>query len=84
MNTPETKPEPLPQAQCSASEITATDLKWDNPDTRYEETWEEDEYCDRCGGSGEILVCCDDICHGLGECIHGDGYAVCPDCKGRG
>lgn len=45
---------------------------------------EELESCETCGGSGEILVCCDDICHGLGECIHGDGMAMCPDCKGSG
>jgi len=45
------------------------------------EGWES---CGRCGGTGELLICCDDICHGLGECIHGDGMAVCPDCKGSG
>ena len=45
---------------------------------------EDDGLCDRCNGEGEIMVCCDDICHGLGECIHGDGYAACPTCKGTG
>ena len=40
--------------------------------------------CQRCDGQGEIMVCIDDICHGLGECIHGDGYATCPNCKGSG
>jgi hypothetical protein len=38
--------------------------------------------CPRCDGKGTILVCCDDICHGLGECIHGDGEDVCPECGG--
>jgi hypothetical protein len=34
--------------------------------------------CETCGGSGH--VCCDDICVGSGECMHGD--AVCPECYG--
>lgn len=41
---------------------------------------DEDEYCDRCLGSGFILVCWDDICVARGECIHGDGEIACPDC----
>ena len=40
--------------------------------------------CPRCNGEGEIMVCIDDICHGLGECIHGYGYATCPTCNGSG
>ena len=40
--------------------------------------------CQRCDGEGEIMVCIDDICRGIGECIHGDGYATCPNCKGSG
>ena len=51
------------------------------------ETYDHDDgppVCQRCGGEGEIMVCIDDICHGLGECIHGDGYATCPNCKGSG
>ena len=40
--------------------------------------------CGRCDGSGEILICPDDICHGLGECMHGDGMITCPSCKGSG
>lgn len=33
----------------------------------------------RCDGSGEYVICIDDMCHGSGECIHGDdGYALCP------
>ena len=42
------------------------------------------ETCQRCGGDGEIVVCCDDICHGQGWCFHGDGMEACPDCKGEG
>lgn len=48
------------------------------------EMQEDDGLCDRCNGEGEIMVCIDDICHGQGECIHGDGYALCPNCKGSG
>lgn len=43
-----------------------------------------DNTCDRCQGAGEIMVCIDDLCHGAGECMHGDGMAVCPTCKGKG
>jgi hypothetical protein len=27
---------------------------------------------------GWIVVCVDDMCRGSGECIHGDGMALCP------
>lgn len=40
--------------------------------------------CDVCNGEGVICVCCDDICQGRGECIHGDGMAVCDGCNGTG
>ena len=40
------------------------------------------EPCVTCGGLGVVLVCVDDLCHGLGECIHGDGEAYCTDCQG--
>ena len=43
----------------------------------------DDAYCYRCGGSGEIVVCCDDLCNGLGQCIHGDGEIICPECGGE-
>lgn len=40
--------------------------------------------CLTCGGDGVIITCCDDICVGIGHCIHGDGEEVCPDCGGEG
>lgn len=40
-------------------------------------------YCWRCGGDGFILTCCDDLCHGAGYCMHGDGEEVCPECGGE-
>lgn len=40
--------------------------------------------CPDCGGCGLILTCIDDICHGAGECIHGDGEDVCQTCEGEG
>ena len=37
----------------------------------------DDGYCIDCGGEGWIVTCCDDLCHGAGYCIHGDGMALC-------
>lgn len=39
--------------------------------------------CNRCFGEGFIVVCVDDMCRGAGECMHGDGEIVCPDCHGE-
>jgi len=44
---------------------------------------DEGSYCYRCGNTGEIIVCLDDMCHGLGYCVHGDGMVTCPDCNGE-
>lgn len=53
--------------------------------TNEPEPWDEDELpCNRCGGRGTIITCIDDICHGTGECIHGDGETTCPSCGGEG
>jgi hypothetical protein len=30
------------------------------------------------------MVCCDDLCHGQGYCIHHDGVIECPYCHGSG
>ena len=38
---------------------------------------DEDDYCIDCGGEGWVVTCIDDICHGLGYCIHGDGMRIC-------
>ena len=40
-------------------------------------------YCYRCDGQGFIVVCIDDLCRGAGECMHGDGEVICPDCNGE-
>ena len=37
----------------------------------------DDGYCPDCNGEGWIVTCIDDICHGLGYCIHGDGDRMC-------
>jgi len=42
------------------------------------------ETCEMCGGTGIIITCCDDMCNGIGHCIHGDGEEVCPECGGEG
>lgn len=43
---------------------------------------DDDGYCQRCDNQGFIVICIDDMCRGAGECMHGDGEIVCPDCKG--
>lgn len=55
-------------------------------DEHFERDYYEDDdgYCDRCGGEGWIVVCCDDLCHGQGWCMHGDGDMPCPDCNRDG
>ncbi len=37
----------------------------------------DDDGCQVCGGEGWIVTCCDDVCHGVGYCIHGDGMMLC-------
>lgn len=44
---------------------------------------DEDYHCDACDGTGFMNVCPDDICQGGGECIHGDGDILCPECHGE-
>ena len=39
--------------------------------------------CQNCRGSGEVVGCIDDICHGKGRCIH-NGNDACPACGGSG
>ena len=56
-------------------------------DTNYDEyddgPFDGEESCWRCGGEGFIVICIDDLCHGAGECMHGDGEMICPECHGR-
>lgn len=40
--------------------------------------------CWRCGGAGWEITCIDDLCHGAGECMHGDGEEPCPVCNKDG
>lgn len=40
--------------------------------------------CPVCMGEGIIITCCDDMCNGIGHCIHGDGEEICPECYGEG
>jgi hypothetical protein len=46
----------------------------------YDDDYEGDG-CYNCGGSGWIITCIDDMCHGAGECMHGDGEDPCPVCN---
>ena len=54
------------------------------PSTLLRALSEEGRFCPDCDGQGFHLVCCDDICHGLGYCIHGDGEEPCARCGGQG
>lgn len=40
--------------------------------------------CTACNEMHEECDCCDDICQGRGECIHGDGMIPCRECQGTG
>ena len=40
--------------------------------------------CPDCDGDGFVVTCCDDMCRGVGECMHGDGESVCETCHGDG
>lgn len=42
-----------------------------------------DAGCNTCGGAGFVVTCIDDMCRGAGECMHGDGESVCPECGGE-
>lgn len=44
----------------------------------------EYESCDACHGEGFVISCIDDMCHGQGWCMHGDGEVDCPECGGSG
>ena len=55
---------------------------------RQGEPFDEDDFddgsCYLCGGSRFIVTCCDDLCHGQGWCMHGDGNDDCPNCNKDG
>ena len=51
--------------------------KLTDEDLDYEDTVDG---CWKCGGQGFTVVCVDDICRGLGYCIHGDGEEPCSEC----
>jgi hypothetical protein len=41
------------------------------------------DYCWKCGGTGYIIVCMDDLCRSSDHCMHGDGEIVCDVCGGE-
>jgi hypothetical protein len=53
-------------------------------DHDFGDEYRERESCWACTGSGEMVVCCDDLCASSDECIHGDGMAPCDECNGTG
>lgn len=46
--------------------------------------YDDEIYCTRCDGEGEIMVCPDDLCRGVRECLAGTRgkgcFVVCPEC----
>lgn len=53
-------------------------------DERCADDFHDPVTCWNCGGEGFVIVCCDDLCHGAGYCFHGDGHAMCRECRGEG
>lgn len=43
---------------------------------------EADDACPKCDGTGFYVWCVDDMCRGVGECMH--GHDICPQCRGMG
>ena len=80
-----TAPPPPPQGKCFRCGLSGVQLTSDGwcvrceDDDRHEDDMADggDGYCIDCGGEGWIVTCCDDLCHGAGYCIHGDGDALC-------
>jgi len=52
-------------------------------DERGEDDFHEPATCWKCGGSGTLVMCCDDLCHGQDYCMHGDND-MCSECDGEG
>lgn len=52
-------------------------------DERGDEEYHEPATCWKCGGSGSLVMCVDDLCHGQDWCMHGDND-MCPECNGDG
>lgn len=55
----------------------------------YDDDYAGDDYddgtCPECEGEGHLLTCVDDICRGLGYCMHDTGgYSTCHFCDGSG
>lgn len=76
------------QIRINAAEVAAMqrayeELYGDDGDPFFRDD-RDDDYCDLCDGSGVLMACIDDICVGRGECFHGDGDIICPNCEGSG
>jgi hypothetical protein len=66
--------------------MTMEDIAQVNDSDDYDPSWydiEDTAGCWLCNGEGFVVTCFDDICNGLGYCIHGDGEEVCPECHGE-
>ena len=56
----------------------------ENSEDYFDEEYESERYCWACGGRGWKITCPDDLCHGEGECIHGDPPTPCRECNPKG
>lgn len=56
----------------------------DDDDGAYLGDYRDPVTCWGCGGEGSVVRCMDDLCHGQGYCMHGDGNARCRECGGEG
>lgn len=59
-------------------------MTYDDWKAREPQPWddEDSDYCGECDNEGRVMLCPDDMCRGVGECIHDDGWMICPRCKG--
>lgn len=74
----------MTKKQGAAEHSGSTDCSADEPRDHYEFDDFDDVFgCLTCDGDGMVVVCCDDICRAQGWCFHGDGMAICPECKGE-
>lgn len=79
LNDLEARANPLPALDArDALRRAATDLR-----EEVEDEWESDS-CPNCEGEGWIMICPDDMCRGMQECVHTDGYRICRACRGTG
>lgn len=64
--------------------MTTYSITPDDSDMYEGDEHERTSGCYECGGRGWKIVCIDDLCHGMDECIHGDPPIPCSNCNPKG